>query len=73
MKLSKLFHVLSVIAGVAGIVALVGAYSAGPNGTVFGFSQNHLFIDAGIQILIAIWLQLATLHHMMLERKGEIV
>lgn len=73
MKISKILHVVSVVVGVAGIVALVGAYIAGPSGTVFGFNQNHLFIDAGISILIAIWLQLATLHHMMLEKKGEIV
>ncbi|TAK58580.1 hypothetical protein EPO14_01920 [Patescibacteria group bacterium] len=73
MKISKILHVVSVIVGVAGIVALVGAYIAGPSGTVFGLNQNHLFIDAGIRILIAIWLQLATLHHMTLEKKGEIV
>ena len=24
-------------------------------------------------LLVAIWLQIATIHHMMLERKGEIV
>lgn len=73
MKISKILHVVSVVVGVAGIVALVGAYSAGPDGTAFGFTQNHLFIDAGISILIAIWLQLATVHHMMLEKKGEVV
>ena len=49
MKLSKVLHVLSVIAGVAGVVALVGAYIAGPSGTMFGFTQNHLFVDAGLE------------------------
>ena len=73
MKLSKIFHVLSVIAGLAGFIALVGAYIAGPNGMVMGFTQNHLFIDAGIRLLLAVYLQLATIHHMMLEKKGEIV
>lgn len=73
MKLSKVFHVLSVIFGLAGIVALVGAYGAGPSGTVMGFTQNHLFIDAGIRILVAIWLQLATFHHMKLEEKRELI
>ncbi len=32
MKLSKILHVLSIIAGLAGVVALVGAYIAGPTG-----------------------------------------
>ncbi|MEK7063341.1 MAG: hypothetical protein AAB955_01455 [Patescibacteria group bacterium] len=73
MKLSKVLHLLSIIAGIAGVVALVGAYIAGPTGTVLGFTQNHLFIDAAIRILLAIWLQLATLHHMKLEEKGEII
>ena len=71
MKLSKTFHVLSIIAGLAGVIALVGAYIAGPTGAIFGFTQNHLFIDAVIRFLLAIWLQLATLHHMKLEEKGE--
>ncbi len=73
MKLSKVLHVLSIIAGLAGVFALVGAYIAGPDGTLNGFTQNHLFIDAGIRILLAIWLQLATLHHMKLEEKGEFI
>lgn len=73
MKLSKIFHLLSIGAGVAGIIALVGAYIAGPNGTVMGFTQNHLFIDAGIRMLVAIWLQLAALHHMKLDEKGRIL
>lgn len=71
MKLSTLFHVLSIVAGVAGVVALFGAYIAGPEGEVLGFTQNHLFIDAGVRIMLAIWLQLATIHHMKLEEKGS--
>ena len=73
MKLSKILHIVSVIAGLAGVVALVAAYIAGPGGTFWGFSQNHLFVDAGIRILLAIWLQLAALHHMKLEERGEVI
>ncbi len=73
MKLSKLFHIVSVVSGCAGVVALLGAWSAGTTGTAFGFTQPHLFIDAIVLVLIAIWLQLATMHHIMLEKKGEIV
>jgi len=70
MKLSKVFHVGSVIAGFWGILALIGAWLAGENGTIWGFSQQHCFFDAIILMLIAIWLAVSTMHHMKLEEKG---
>jgi len=73
MKLSKMLHVGSVIAGFWGISALVGAWLAGENGTIWGFSQQHCFFDAIILMLIAIWLAISTMHHMMLEKNGEII
>ena len=73
MKLSKIFHVLGAIAGWVGIIALLSAWSAGENSTVFGFTQTPLFVDAIILVLIAIWMQLSTTHHMKLEEKGEII
>lgn len=62
MKLSKVFHVASVVPGVLGVLAFFGVWG----GTMFGGSAILL-------VLVAIWLQLATIHHMMLEKKGEIV
>lgn len=73
MKLSKIFHVLSVVAGLAGLATLVGAWLANQNGTMMGFSEIHLFNDTVALLLVAIWLQLATMHHMMLEKKGETI
>ncbi|MSU45478.1 MAG: hypothetical protein EXS47_02520 [Candidatus Zambryskibacteria bacterium] len=73
MKLSKLFHVLGAVVGWVGVIALLSAWLAGENGMMFGFTQTHLFIDAAILVLIAIWMQLATMHHMKLEKKGEII
>lgn len=73
MKLSKIFHIVSVIVGLVGVIALLGAWNAGVSGTAFGFTQNHLFMDAIVLVLIAIWMQLATMHHMKLEEKGEII
>ncbi len=73
MKLSKVFHVLNVIVGFVGVFALLSAWIAGENGTVLGFNQDHLFKDAQILILIAIWISIATVHHMKLEEKGEII
>ncbi len=73
MKLSKILHVVSVVAGFWGVLALIGAWLAGENGTIWGFSQQHCFYDAIILVLIAIWSQLGAMHHMMLEKNGEIV
>ena len=77
MKLSKVFHVASVISGVLGVL---GLFSVWGGGMMSGFGgmmggQGYMSMPMGsiILILIAIWLQLATIHHMMLEKKGEIV
>lgn len=75
MKLSKLMHVGSVIVGFIGVVAFIGAVLSGPSleSIVFGVTKADALACSAILILIATWLQIATIHHMMLEQKGEIV
>jgi len=73
MKLSKLMHVASVIVGFAGVVSFMAAIFGGADNLVFGVTKGDVLLCAGILILIAIWLQVATIHHMMLEKRGEIV
>ena len=73
MKISKVLHVVSVLVGLTGVVMLLGAWTAGEGSTAFGLNQAHLFMDAIVLTLIAIWLQLGTMHHMKLEEKGEII
>lgn len=73
MKLSKLFHILAAVVGWVGVIMLFSAWSAGENGTAFGFTQTHLFTDAAVLVLVAIWMQLATMHHMKLEEKGKVI
>lgn len=73
MKLSKLMHVVSVIVGLVGVVVFAGALLNGADNLVFGITKIDALLCAAILILIAIWLQLATMHHMMLEKNGEIV
>jgi len=68
MQLSKLAHLLSVIVGIAGAFCLVGAWVAGEGGTLFGFSQVHLFNDAIVLELITIAMALCTLVRMQLEK-----
>lgn len=72
MKFSKGMHVVSVIVGLAGVVSfLVAIFGSAEN--VFGITKADTLACAAILILIAIWTQIATIHHMMLEKRGEIV
>ena len=73
MKLSQLFHVISVVVGAIGIGTLVAAAIAGQVGLVFGFTREHLLFCSIIVFLVAIWIQLASIHHVMLEREDRIV
>jgi len=77
MKLSKVFHVASVISGILGVLGLFGAWNGGMMSGVSGMMGGQGFMSMPVGsitlILIAIWLQLATIHHMMLEKRGEIV
>ena len=73
MKLSKLLHVVSVLVGLAGVVAFIATILGGADDIVFGVTKIDALLCAGILFLIAIWGQLGAIHHMMLEKRGEIV
>ena len=73
MKLSKLMHITSVIVGFAGVVTFAAAILGGADNLVFGVTKVDALLCAGILILIAIWLAIGTIHHMMLEKHGEAV
>lgn len=66
-------HVISVIAGLVGVVVFAAAILGGADNLVFGITKTDALLCSAVLILIAIWVQIATIHHMMLERKGEIV
>lgn len=73
MKLSKLMHVASVVVGFVGVITFAAAILGGSDNLVFGVTKVDALLCSAILILIAIWLQVATIHHMMLEKSGEIV
>ena len=73
MKLSKLMHMISVIVGLAGVIAFVATIFGGADNLIFGITKADALLCAGILILIAIWLQVGTIHHMMLEKRGKIL
>ena len=70
MKKSSLLHGASIVAGIWGALALLGAWIAGESGTAFGFSQAHLFNDAIILQLIAISAGICALYRRQLERES---
>ncbi len=73
MKLSKPMHIVSVIVGFTGVVVFIAAMIGGADNLVFGITKVDALLCTGILFLIAIWVQLATIHHMMLEKKGEMI
>lgn len=73
MKLSKLMHVISISVGFAGVITFAAAILGGVDNLVFGITKTDALLCAGILFLIAIWIQIATIHHIMLEKRGEII
>lgn len=72
MKLSKLMHAGSVITGLIGVISFLVAVF-GNSESILGITKMDALACAAILILIAIWLAVSTIHHMMLEKRGEIV
>ena len=72
MKLSKIIHVLNVLVGFAGVVTAIVAVAAG-DGLVRGLTREHLLLCSGLLMLIAIWLAVNTVHHVMLENRGDVI
>lgn len=73
MKISKLLHVLSVIVGCIAIITFLGSIFGGADGIIFGITKMDALVCTAILFLISIWALLGAMHHMMLEKRGEIV
>lgn len=74
MKLSQLLHVISVFMGLVGVAMSAFAVLIWPSGTVwFGMTREIMLLCAITSLLTAIWVQIATIHHMMLEKKGKLI
>ena len=73
MKLSKIMHVASVVVGFIAVITFLGALLGGADNSVFGITKADALLCTGILVLFAIWGQVGAIHHMMLEKKGEII
>jgi hypothetical protein len=65
-------HVASVIVGFAGVISFLIAVFGNAEAT-FGITKMDTLACAAVLVLIAIWTQIATIHHMVLEKRGELV
>jgi hypothetical protein len=70
MKSSKLFHVLSVIFGLAGLLLWGVAIFASP---ALGQTREVMLMCATLSLLTAIWLLVGAMHHITLAKLGESV
>jgi hypothetical protein len=70
MKKSSFFHRVSIITGILGALALIGAWLAGEGGTIFGFSQQHCYNDAIVFTLISVSAGICAIYRRQLERDG---
>ncbi len=66
-------HVASVIVGLIGVVVFIKTLGAGSDGIVFGITKFDALLCAVVLFLIAIWGQVGTIHHIMLEKTGEMI
>lgn len=78
MKISKILHIASVVSGIFGILSFLGLFGGGMMSGfsgMMGYGQGYTSMPMGsiVLFLIAIWLQIGAIHHMMLEKKKEIV
>jgi len=71
MKKSSFIHGVSIVTGIGGALALIGAWLAGENGTILGFSQQHCFYDAIVLELISVSAGVCALYRRQLENNDQ--
>ncbi|MCH8945614.1 MAG: hypothetical protein IIA85_01710 [Nanoarchaeota archaeon] len=70
MKWSPILHMVAFISGVAGVLALIGAWIATANGSFLGLSEGDFFNNATTLLLVSIAFGIGTLiHHYEEERE----
>ena len=72
MKSSKLFHVLSVVFGLTGLLVWALAIFAMPaDGLRFGQTREVMMLCGVLSLLTAIWLVISAMHHIALAKLGQ--
>ena len=65
-------HVISVISGFAGVFSF-GVGIVGGENNIFGITKADVLLCSAVLILIAIWVQIGAIHHIILEKTGEFI
>jgi hypothetical protein len=74
MQSAKLFHVLSVLLGIAGLLLWGVAIVVVPAGGVWlGQTREVMLMCAALSLLTAIWLLIGAMHHITLAKMGKSV
>jgi hypothetical protein len=71
MKKSSFIHGVSIVAGIWGFLALLGAWIAGEGGTILGFTYQLCINDAIVLTLISISAGVCALYRRQLERENR--
>lgn len=71
MTYSKNIHWVSIVTGIWGALALIGAWLAGENGTIWGFTQQHCYNDAIVLTLISISAGICVIYRHQLEKEEK--
>ena len=71
MKKSSFIHGVAIVAGIWGFLAFIGAWLAGANGTIFGFSQQHCFFDAIVLELVSVSAGVCAIYRHQLEIESK--
>lgn len=64
-----MIHGVSIVAGIWGFLALISAWIVGPGGTIWGWTEEHCYINATILILISISAGVCALYRRQIELK----
>ena len=64
-------HIASIIFAIWGVLALIGAWIAGNGGTIFGWTQEHCYINAIILLLISVSAGVCAIYRRQLERGNQ--
>ncbi|MFA4887575.1 MAG: hypothetical protein WC595_05145 [Candidatus Nanoarchaeia archaeon] len=74
MKLSKILHVISIVMGLIGMAMSAWVVLFWPaEVTWFGVTRDVMMFCSVTSLLAAIWIQIATIHHIILEKNRKLL
>ena len=69
-KWSGKMHVATFIVASLGTLSLIAAWFIGDAGRIFGLDREHLYLNAGVLLMLAIVLGVGTIIHLLEEGRS---